>query len=169
MEALIQIAFVLALLGVGLGAGRIAERNHFASLEKREREIGARFSITDLRTYPGGARAGSVPVLVTGHACISSDYFKSFVAKLRKIIGGELRTYESLMQRARREAVLRMLEQSHALGFDAVCNVRLEGFDLGGAHLRKQGGVISVSVLASGTAYRMGQASGASVARPIGL
>ena len=169
MEALIQIVFVLVLLGIGLGAGRIAERKHFASLEKREREIGARFTVTDLRSYPGGAQAGNVPVLVTGHACISSDYFKSFVAKLRKIIGGELRSYESLMQRARREAVLRMLEEAHRLGFDAVCNVRLEGFDLGGAHLRKQGGVVSVSVLASGTAYRMGQASDAAIERPIGL
>ena len=157
MEVLIQVVFVLILLGVGLGAGRMAERKHFASIERREREIGSRCVVTGLRLFPGGSLGPAT--LVSGHACISSDYFKSFVAGLRKFIGGELRSYESLMQRARREAVLRMLEQAHKLGFDAVCNVRLEGFDVGGAHMQKKGGVVSVSVLASGTAYKIADPS----------
>lgn len=154
MEFLIQIAIVGVLLLIGLGAGRIAEKKHFASLEAREREVGSKFVLTDLRRYPGGAAPGQA-ALVTGHACISTDYFKSFLAGLRKIIGGELRSYESLMQRARREATLRMLEEAQRLGYDAVCNVRLEGFDLGGANVQRKGGVVSVSVLASGTAYKL--------------
>jgi len=153
MEFLIQIVVAALLLGVGLGAGRIAERRHFASLARREREIGSRFVITDLKRFPGGALGTAT--LVAGHACISSDYFKSFVASLRKLIGGELRSYESLMQRARREAVMRMLEDAHRLGYDAVCNVRLNGVDIGGASLQRKGGVVSVSVHASGTAYRL--------------
>jgi len=166
MEFLIQLAFAAILLGVGLGAGRIAERKHFASLARREQDIGSRFVVTDLKRFPGGAAGPAT--LVAGHACISSDYFKSFVASLRKLIGGELRSYESLMQRARREAVMRMLEEAHRLGYDAVCNVRLEGADIGGATLQRKGGVVSVSVHASGTAYRLADPSlRASLASPM--
>lgn len=157
MELLIQISIAAILLIIGLSAGRIAERRHFASLARREAEIGDKFVVTDLRSFPGGSRGEAT--LVAGHACISSDYFKSFVAGLRKLIGGELRTYESLMQRARREALLRMLEEAHRLGYDAVCNVRLEGADIGGAATQPRGGVISVSVHASGTAYTLADPS----------
>ena len=44
-------------------------------------------------------------VLVAGSVVISEDYFKRIVSSLQSLFGGRLRSYESLVDRARREAV----------------------------------------------------------------
>jgi uncharacterized protein YbjQ (UPF0145 family) len=140
-----------ALVAVGLGAGRVTERRHLARLGTREQEnLGV--LITDVRSYPGGV-SGPPPALVVAETVISSDYFKSFVATLRRIIGGELRSFESLMMRARREVMAQLSEQARAAGYDAICNVRIEGIDITGG-TTSQRGVIVVCLQASGTAYR---------------
>ncbi len=62
-----------------------------------------------------------------GSVVIATDYFKVFAAGLRNLFGGEMKTYRTLMGRARREAIVRMLEQAQELGGDAggtFCGVR---------------------------------------------
>jgi uncharacterized protein YbjQ (UPF0145 family) len=88
--------------------------------------------------------------LVTGDAVISTDYFKSFAARLRGIIGGEVRSYDSLMLRARREALLRMLEQARGIGASEVWNVRFETSNIRSA--TRNSVAVSVEVFAFGTA-----------------
>ena len=83
--------------------------------------------------------------LVLGQAVIASDYLKRFLARLRNIFGGEMRSYETLLTRARREAILRMLDRARTMGYDAVCNVRINTATIGRG---------MVEALASGTAYR---------------
>lgn len=153
MEGLIQLGFVLALILVGLFAGRFAEKRHLADLADRETAASG-VTLNDLRVFLPAADAARGTTLVTGEAVISSDYFKTFVAKLKGFIGGELKSLQTLMDRARREAVLRMVEEARAKGYDAVCNVRIEGFDIAGASVQKKGGIVLVAVLASGTAYK---------------
>ena len=46
--------------------------------------------------------------LVCGCVVVSSDYFKQFVSGLRNLVGGRFRGFETLLDRARREAILRM-------------------------------------------------------------
>jgi len=87
--------------------------------------------------------------LVAGSVVIATDYFKVFAAGLRGLFGGELRTYRSLMSRARREALVRMLEQAKQAGAQAVWNVRFETSTIEGK--RRAGGA---EVLAYGTALR---------------
>ena len=43
--------------------------------------------------------------LVSGSVVISSDYFKTFVAGFRAFFGGRFRGYETLLERARRDAL----------------------------------------------------------------
>jgi len=86
--------------------------------------------------------------MVTAEVVIASDYFKMFLASLRKLIGGNLRSYETLMERARREAVLRLIEQARGHQFNALCCVRIESSNIG------KGVMPMVAVLASATAYR---------------
>ena len=88
--------------------------------------------------------------LVSGSVVVSADYFKRFVAGLRMLIGGRLNTYESLLDRARREAILRMREQAKALGATQIFNVKLETMTIGGRN--PKGGVACLEVLAYGTA-----------------
>lgn len=157
IELIVQVGLAVVLITIGFTAGRIAERKHFKSLEEREAKH-ADMLVSDFRSFPGlepgssGAQAGAV--MVSGAAVISSDYFKTFIAAIKKVIGGELRTYETLLTRARREAIVRMLDEAKNAGFDAVCNIRLDGYDIGGASKGTKKPVVSVTVLASGTAYR---------------
>lgn len=92
--------------------------------------------------------------LVTGSVVISLDYFKRIIAGLRALIGGRVKTYEPLLDRARREAVLRMTENAKEQGFNAVVNVRLETARL--ANARKGGkGTAGIEMLAFGTAVTL--------------
>ena len=88
---------------------------------------------------------------------IASDYFKTFAASLRKLVGGELRTYESLMERARREALLRMLESARRLGANCVLNVRFSTSNIGTARRRQAAAM--VEVYAYGTALHLSNPS----------
>ena len=54
--------------------------------------------------------------LVNGSTVVSNDYFKRLLAILRNIFGGRVKAYESLLDRARREAVLRMKDEAHSSG-----------------------------------------------------
>ena len=89
--------------------------------------------------------------LVMGSVVIASDYFKQFVAWLRSIFGGHLSSYESLLDRARREAILRMKEQAQKQGANIICNVKFTT-----ASVNKDASNSStIEAMAFGTAGRM--------------
>ena len=73
-------------------------------------------------------------------------------AGLRNFFGGRVSAYETLVDRARREATLRMKQQADAWGADTICNVRIETSSISkGA----KGRVGAVEVYAYGTALRL--------------
>ena len=146
----LQLGVVVILLGLGFGVGRVTEKRHFKRLIARELEYKGVF-ITNLSRLPQ-ADLQSPGTMVTGECVIATDYFKSFVAKLKKIIGGELRIYLSLMDRSRRESIIRLVENAKAQGFDAVCNIRFVSADVGGSTSSRKGSTM-VAIIASGTAY----------------
>jgi len=150
-ELIAQFGLFLVLIMLGLFVGRTVERRHFRRLGEREVAL-SYMLVTDLRTYPGGVDTSRTPMMVTGQAVIATDYLKSFLAGLRKILGGELKSYRTLMIRARKEAMLRMMEEAQAAGYDAVCNLRLDSADIGGMTGRR--GAAMVEAFATGTAYR---------------
>ena len=111
------------------------------------------FPVVTIESLPEDWRVGSVD-LVTGSVVISVDYFKRIIAGLRSLVGGRVKTYEPLMDRARREALLRMIEDAQARGYDAVVNVRLETSRL--ANSRRDGkGIAGIEMLAFGTAITL--------------
>jgi len=145
-DVLIQLIPV-ALIFLGFVTGKVIELRHLRRLALREaalRDIG----ICNLRTVPAelGERES---FLVTGSVVIATDYFKVFAAGLRGLFGGEMKTYRSLMSRARREAVVRMLEQTRQLNAGSVWNVRLETSTIQGK--RRPGGI---EVFVYGTAVK---------------
>ena len=148
------LPILLILLGLIVGGAR--ERLHLSSLRRREQEL-AFMLVTDIKTFPSAVQTGAPPTMVMGQAFIATDYLKSFLAQIRKILGGELKTYQELMLRARREALLRMLEQAQEQGYNAVCNVRLDSADIGGAGLRR--GTTMAGIMATGTAYHVSEQS----------
>jgi uncharacterized protein YbjQ (UPF0145 family) len=79
---------------------------------------------------------------------ISVDYFKRFLASLRNIFGGRISSYETLVDRARREAILRM--KASCPGATQIINVRLETSSL--SKNTRKGSIGSIEVFAYGTA-----------------
>jgi uncharacterized protein YbjQ (UPF0145 family) len=123
MEAFAVLGFVVLLL-VGLFVGRENERRHFrelAALETTLRDIAVSNAhrTPDLAAFRNG-------VLVVGSVVIAEDYFKRVAAALKSLVGGNLRSYESLLERGRREAIVRMKEEARRHGATHVVNVRLE-------------------------------------------
>ncbi len=151
---LINLSIPVLLILLGLTVGKVTERRHFARLDRAE------FAYKDVltstvRTYPGGADAGLPPVMVAANVVISADYLMSLLAAIRKIIGGRVRSYERVMERARREATVRILREAQLQGYDAVCNIRLETTDLiGSRNKNKKKATAMASVYAYGTAYK---------------
>lgn len=150
MELLFACCFFIAPLVLFFFVGTYMEKRHIRSLEKREAQY-SNFLVTDVRGYVGGANPKAAGMLVTAEVVVATDYFKNFVAALYKIIGGELRIYQSLMERARREAVMRLREQATQNGYNAICNIRMETMDL--TVLSPKQKTAMVAVTAYGTAY----------------
>jgi len=148
---LFQILIVLFLMALGYGFGSLAERRHFRRLDEREsRNTG--FLVTQLKSFPNCAPGAMAPQLIVAETVVASDYFKTFLAGLRGLFGGEVRSFHSLLARARREATQRVVEQARELGYDAVCNLRIETADIGGNASRKKKAAM-VAIMVSATAY----------------
>ena len=120
---MVELIVVLVLLIVGYSSGRFLERRHFESIERREREL-MRLVTTSSKRPIGKIPAPQRIELVQGACVVSVDYFKRFVAGLRQFFGGNVSSYESLLDRARREAILRLKESCRDAS--QVVNLRIE-------------------------------------------
>jgi uncharacterized protein YbjQ (UPF0145 family) len=139
------IIFIVLLI-LGYVAGRMVESRHYRSIEARERELLSLPVITLKNALEEQKEIARVE-LVAGNVVVSVDYFKRFLASLRNLFGGRVTSYETLLDRARREAILRMKET--AKGADIIMNLRIETASISKGAKQKVG---SVETLAYGTA-----------------
>ncbi len=142
-----ELILTLVLLVIGFVFGQIAEKRHFRSIIQREAETRDLLCFNE-RRIPQDMFSPHV-TLVCGSVVVSVDFFKHFVATLRNLVGGRVSAYESLLERARREAVLRMKAQALAQGATSVWNVRVETSSI---HQGQRQGIGAVEVMAYGTA-----------------
>jgi len=148
LEFMLNFGIPAVLIFGAYFIGSLIERRHFLRIVKKENELRDILAFA-IRRVPKDL-ALSEPKLVYGSAVISVDYFKKFAAGLRGIIGGRIGTYESLFERARREAIVRMKDDAKRHGGNIVLNVKLES-----ARIYAGGGraTVSVEAMAYGTAY----------------
>jgi uncharacterized protein YbjQ (UPF0145 family) len=142
-----NLIIFLTLLTLGYGFGRYSEKRHYKSILKRENDLN-RIPAIVLRFPPPSTKPQKTE-LVMGSVVVSNDYFKRIAASLRALVGGRVKSYETLLDRARREAVLRMKEQADAMGANMVFNIKMETSSISKGRKNKVG---SVEVLAYGTA-----------------
>lgn len=147
MEALIQLGVFVTLLLCGYFFGRNAERKHYKSIFQREDEL--RHVVVTAERMPEPKLMRHRFNLVSGNVVISVDYFKVVSAGLRSLVGGRLSSYESLLDRARREALLRMQAEAEAQGAEIIINTKFETSRVSG---NAGQGLGSMEVLAYGTA-----------------
>lgn len=85
--------------------------------------------------------------LVRGATVRAKHVGTDIVAGLRNLVGGEIKSYSSLLAGAREQALDRLQEDARRLGADAVVSMRMETSTImGGAS----------EILAYGTAVRLG-------------
>lgn len=141
MDGLIfQIVIFLILFSVGWGFGRHIEQKHLRELDEKERQY-AHIRI-DTNRFVETSSNGK---MISSNVVISHDYFKYVLATIRNFFGGRLVSYESIVERARREAMLRLKQEADRIGANHIMGVRLSTTELG-----MQGGM--VEVFAYGTA-----------------
>lgn len=119
-----NIVFI-GLFFIGWVFGRYHENDHLKRLDSTEKELGHIIVSTE-RFYQPIIADAMQPVLVMGSVVIAQDYFKMIVARVLNVFGKNLTTYETLLDRARREAVIRMKLEAQFLGYNQVYGLRLE-------------------------------------------
>ena len=143
----IDLIIFVGLLFLGYVFGQLLEKNHYRSIRKRESELSNIPAIASKKLpesfFPCETK------LVAGNVVISVDFFKKFIAGLRNIVGGRVTSYENLIDRARREALLRMKEEAKKIHANYVFNVKMETSSISKG---KSESIGSVEVLAYGTA-----------------
>ncbi len=152
IELLISIGLPVLLIVVGKVVGSRIERHHYQSIIEREASFRGQPAFSTKQSgAPGPIRSAS---LASGSVVISVDHFKRLLSGFRMIFGGEIRSYSSLIDRARREAVLRMKESQPDA--DAYLNTRLETSTISTTSGNE--GVGTIEVLAYGTAVHYDRA-----------
>lgn len=148
MELLFKFGLFLILMTVGYWRGRRNERHHLQLLNAEEDAVADIFIFAT--RYPPPSEQPLDPILVSGSAVIGSDYFRLFVSGLRKIVGGNYRAYEQLLERGRRQALVRLKQAAKTQGATMIFNVRLTTSRISNS---RAGEATQVEVLAYGTAF----------------
>lgn len=145
-----QLIVFAGLVILAMFTGTIAERRHYASIIARENKF------KNLPAIPNAEFEVEQPVretrMVCGSVVVSIDFFKKFLGDIRTIFGGRMSSYESVMDRGRREAVLRMKEEFPDA--DIIVNMRLETSNLSDSSANSKGQLLCVEMLAYGTAIK---------------
>lgn len=144
---MIDLGIFVTLVVLGYVFGHITERRHFESIRRREAELAGILTFSERIPPPSAQPPRSH--LVGGNTVVSIDYFKRIAAGLRGLIGGRVNAYESLLERARREAIIRMKLEAKTLGASSIINVKLETASISKGKKNQTG---CVEVYAYGTA-----------------
>jgi uncharacterized protein YbjQ (UPF0145 family) len=142
-----EITFTAIVLIFAFVFGSFLEKKHLEDLERREYEsLKMPITTTDLGLDNLNVKDAK---LVVGQVALADNYFTNFLGKIKGFFGGNIPSYELLIDRARREAVLRMKES--AIDANMIVNIKVESCFLND---RSNGSsnINSVQVLVSGTA-----------------
>tara|TARA_B100000315_G_C14539733_1_gene570271 strand:+ start:659 stop:1123 length:465 start_codon:yes stop_codon:yes gene_type:complete len=152
MGQLMQLITTLVFFVIVFFIGTKIEKSHYKAVKERE------IIFANLPAVSSKMVANLDKVvdsrLVSGCIVISNDAFKKLVAQIYNIFGGRISVYETLLDRARREAIIRMKEQARTFGADMVVNTRFETSRLGAVSSQNKGMGI-FEILAYGTAVKI--------------
>lgn len=143
MEGLIfKIVLFVLLFSIGWLVGRHVEQKHLRELEEKEKKL-AHIKM-DTNKFQTSQNSGQ---LIESNVVIANDYFKYVIAQIQNFFGGRLTTYESVVDRARREAIVRLKQKAVDVGANQIMGLRLSTTEVG-----MEGGM--VEVFAYGTAIK---------------
>lgn len=149
IELVVSVCAFLFLIGLGFFVGTLTERRHYRSIRRREAEL-QRIPVFAVRTPPA-EMTGCRTYFVSGSVVVGMDYFKMFAAKLRNLVGGHVTSYETLLDRARREAVLRMKQEAAEQNARCIFNIKYSTANILSGNVWNKGSGC-IEVIAYGTA-----------------
>lgn len=138
----------LQVIGIGLAGWLLAswfERRHLRSLSAREAPL-QHIQVNTSKRYTSCEPEGCT--LLIGSVVVAHDYFRTLIIAIRKLIGGNISPYERLVQRGRREALIRLKEEADLRGVDKVINIRFGTTAVSGRFLH------AIEMVAYGTGIR---------------
>jgi uncharacterized protein YbjQ (UPF0145 family) len=121
------------------------ERRHFKSMAEREIPVQG-VSISTAKKFSGGQAEAAT--LLIGSVVVAHDYFRTLIIFFRRIIGGNIQPYERLVERGRREALIRLKEEADLCGIDKIINVRFTTSSVSGRFLH------AIEMVAYGTGVK---------------
>jgi uncharacterized protein YbjQ (UPF0145 family) len=142
------VANGLQVVSVGVVGWLLAtwfERRHFKSM--REREIPLQGISLNTSKRVESCEPEGVTLLI-GSVVVAHDYFRTLIIFFRNIIGGNIQPYERLVERGRREALIRLKEEAEIRGIDKIINVRFTPNSVAGRFLH------AIEMVAYGTGVR---------------
>ncbi|PCI59991.1 MAG: hypothetical protein COB37_10165 [Kordiimonadales bacterium] len=130
--------------GLGWLIATLYERRHNKQMAEREALLGD-IKISTTKHIGSNAASG---VMIYGSVVVAHDFFRTLIIQFRKIIGGNIKAYERLVVRGRREALIRLREDARLRGFDRVVNVRYGSSRISGLFIN------AVELVAYGTGIK---------------
>ena len=120
-----DLLIIITCLVICYFTGSTIEKNHYKKIKAREVALYKSPCMTYGKAFARNPKVKN-SYLVSGSVVIGCDYFKSFLAGLRNLFGGNVSAYESVLDRGRREAILRMREHAQARRAHTIINAKIE-------------------------------------------
>lgn len=112
------LGFIL-FIGLTYWIGSYREKAHYKSIQHREKVFNY-LQVSTIQPFSPSTIASTD--FIISEAVVAEDFFKRFWAVLRDLFGGPITAYETLLDRARREATIRLKEQAPLA--DGIVNLR---------------------------------------------
>ncbi|MDD3144483.1 MAG: heavy metal-binding domain-containing protein [Candidatus Gracilibacteria bacterium] len=146
---MLDLIILIILLGLGYFFGHRAEKNHYKRIIEKEKELIDIVVLTKTDVKNLNAETGEI---VYGTIVVSIDYFKKFISSFVKIFGGRINAYESLLDRARRDTLVKVKQQAKDAGCNAIANLKIETSSISKG---QKGQIGSVEILSYATAVKI--------------
>jgi len=127
---MIDFIIFIIIIFCGLFFGKCIEKKHYTSILEREEKYKKMVVLSDKDLKRAKNSMSEWELLVEG-TVVSIDSFKKLMASFVNFFWGRMKSYESLVDRARREAILKVKKRASDLGYNIIANLRIETSSIG--------------------------------------
>lgn len=120
-----ELLIFIIITACWLFFGKYIEKKHYASIIEREEKYKWVVVLSD-KDLRGIKNVQGEWILLNEGTVVSIDAFKKLMAGFVNLFGGRMKSYESLVDRARRESVLKLKEKAVNAGYNCIANLRIE-------------------------------------------
>lgn len=120
---MLDLIILIILLWLWYFFGHRAEKNHYKRIIEKEKELIDIVVLTKTDVKNLNAETWEI---VYWTIVVSIDYFKKFISSFVKIFWWRINAYESLLDRARRDTLVKVKQQAKDAWCNAIANLKIE-------------------------------------------